>query len=76
MELGADILANTFHYRKRMNITYEKDPIFILHKLVWNTNQDILRCKTEAELDQIQGKFFRVHNFLLEPETTKMAGIA
>ena len=69
MEVGASVLGDLFRYSEERNIESESDPVTILYGLVWNAKQDILLAKTEAELDQIEGKFRLARNFLSGLET-------
>ena len=51
-----------------MNLNDAKNPICILHDLVWNAKQDILAATTPEELDKIERKFILADQILKSVE--------
>jgi hypothetical protein len=68
LEKGASVLSDLFHYRQNSQLKDRAHPVNILYKQIWAAKQDILRAKTEAELEQIEGKFELAHSIVSSME--------
>ena len=64
LEKGAAVLGDLFQYKRQQQIANETHPISVMYSLVWAAKQDILTAKTEAVLEQIEGKFDLANCFL------------
>lgn len=64
MEQGAAVLGDLFRLRRTHGETNLTDPASIMYELVWRAKQDILRAKTEPELDRIEGQFHLADQFI------------
>lgn len=65
MEKGAGVLGDLSRYKCRKGITDRNDPVAVLYSIVWNAKQDILSARSKEELDQIEGQFNLVKQFLM-----------
>ena len=68
LEKGAEVIGDYMRYENKMNLNDAKNPICILHDLVWNAKQDILAATTPEELDKIEGKFILADQILKSVE--------
>lgn len=73
LEKGASVLSDLFHYRKNSQLNDLSHPVNILYKQIWAAKQDILQAKTEAELEQIDGKFELAHSIISSMEAQRVA---
>lgn len=64
MEVGASILGDLFRYSEKNKIEDDDDPVSILYNLIRSAKQDVILSQTEAELEQIEGKFCLARDFL------------
>lgn len=64
LEKGAAVIGDYMRYENKMNLNDEKNPICILHDIVWEAKQDILAATTLDELDKIEGKFILAEQLL------------
>lgn len=64
MEVGTSILGDLFRYSEENKVENDADPINILYYLIRSAKQDVILSQTEAELEQIEGKFCLARDFL------------
>lgn len=64
LEKGASVLGDLFRYKCENGVQESEHPISIMYSLVWAAKQDILLAKSEAELEQIEGRFDLARRFL------------
>ena len=71
---GAEVIGDYMRYENKMNLNDAKNPICILHDLVWSAKQDILAATTPEELNKIEGKFILADQILksVEENSTQM----
>ncbi|MBR4702459.1 MAG: hypothetical protein IKO91_01310 [Oscillospiraceae bacterium] len=73
LEKGASVLSDLFRYRRNSRLLDRSHPVNILYKQIWAAKQDVLRAKTEAELEQIDGKFELAHSIISSLEAQNVA---
>lgn len=65
LEKGVAVLGDLFRYELVNGISMQKDPITVMHHLVWSAKEAVLRTKSETDLVQIEAQFDFANRFLM-----------
>jgi len=65
LEKGAAVLGDLFRYELVNGISMQKDPITVMHDLIWSAKEAVLRAKSETDLVQIEAQFDFANRFLM-----------